>query len=420
MSRLDWEARVTIKTLVSRGASNVAVARLLGVSEGAVRYHLGRMATGAMDGRGTKAFKATAVAEAIEHWRRSQQDGAINLAALHAWLMAEHGYDGSLRSVQRFWAKRYPAPVIRARRRVETPPGAQAQADWAHFPHVIVGGEAKNLIAFKMVLSHSRKDAIVWSESKDMLSWLSCHSQAFRRLGGVPATVRIDNEKTAVAKGAGAWGVINASYRRYAMTLRFHIDACPPRQPQCKGKIERRVRDQRLAIDPRGYVWSSLEELQQWTDAQLTARSDKLICPATGLTVAESWATERTRLTPLPEILPEPFDDVGVRTVGIDSLIAFEGRQYSVPFAHVGERVEVRGCAGTVQILKDCRVLAVHQRHTRARLVIDPAHYDGPSTARVLAPPPLGRMGAKIMELATAPIAHRSIEFYAALAEVAR
>ena len=141
--------------------------------------------------------------------------------------MAEHGYDGSLRSVQRFWAKHYPAPAIRARRRVETPPGVQAQADWAHFPQVVIGGEVKNLVAFKMVLSHSRKDAIVWSESKDMLSWLGCHSEAFRRLGGVPATVRVDNEKTAMARGAGAWGIINKSYRRYATTLRFHVDVRP-------------------------------------------------------------------------------------------------------------------------------------------------------------------------------------------------
>jgi hypothetical protein len=71
-----------------------------------------------------------------------------------------------------------------------------------------------------------------------------------------------------------------------------------------------------------------------------------------------------------------------------------------VPFPHVGERVEVRGCAETVQILKDCRVIATHRRHTAARLIIDPAHYEGPDTTRVLAPPPLGRMGAKIMELA--------------------
>ena len=71
---------------------------------------------------------------------------------------------------------------------------------------MIVGGRARSLVAFKMVLSHSRKDAIVWSEGKDMLAWLGCHTEAFRRLGGVPATVRIDNEKTAVVKGAGAWG----------------------------------------------------------------------------------------------------------------------------------------------------------------------------------------------------------------------
>jgi hypothetical protein len=109
-----------------------------------------------------------------------------------------------------------------------------------------------------------------------------------------------------------------------------------------------------------------------------------------------------------------------LRRVGIDGLVAFEGRQYSVPFAHVGERVEVRGCARTVPILKNGRIIATHPRHTPARLVIDPAHYEGPSTARVLAPAPLGRMGATIMQLAAAPVAHRSIAFYAALAEVAR
>ena len=83
---------------------------------------------------------------------------------------------------------------------------AQAQVDWAHFNATMVGGEARDLVAFKMVLSHSRREAIVWSESKAMLAWLGCHTAAFRRLGGVPATVRIDNEKTGIAKGAGRLG----------------------------------------------------------------------------------------------------------------------------------------------------------------------------------------------------------------------
>ena len=411
---------MSIKSLTNHGVSKSEIARLLGVTEGAVRYHAARMACSAVDGRSLQTRKAHAFAEAIAHWRASCADGRVNLAALHDWLIAEHGYTGSLRSVQRYCAKIFPAPAIRARRRVETPPGAQAQADWAHFPRVVVGGAVIELLAFKMVLSHSRKEAIVWALGKDMLSWLDCHSGCFRRLGGVPATVRIDNEKTAIATGAGAWGMINPTYRRYARMLQFHIDACPPRQPQCKGKIERRVRDQRCALDPSKRTWRDLGELQQWTDEALSERAQKLICPATGKSVAETWGQEQPLLTKLPDTLPEPFDIAVMRKVGIDALIAFEGRQYSVPFAYAGARVEARGCARTVQIYKDCALIASHPRATSARLVIDQAHYDGPSAARVVAPPPLGRMGAKMLELAAAPVARRSLDFYAALAEVAR
>ena len=32
---------------------------------------------------------------------------------VHEWLRREHGYDGSLRSVQRYWRRRYPAPAVR-------------------------------------------------------------------------------------------------------------------------------------------------------------------------------------------------------------------------------------------------------------------------------------------------------------------
>ena len=82
----------------------------------------------------------------------------------------------------------------------------------------------------------------------------------------------MDNEKTAVVRGAGAWGTINTSYRRYAAVMRFHVDACPPRQPQTKGKVERRVRDQRMSADPSAMCWRDLGELQAWSDER-AARS---------------------------------------------------------------------------------------------------------------------------------------------------
>ena len=420
MARLDEEARMTIKTLARKGVPNRETARLLGITEGAVRYQLARMAAGVADGRASRAGYGDAYADAIAHWRASMEEEPMNLTSLHEWLVREHGYPGSLRSVQRYWKKTYPAPKLRARRRVETPPGAQSQVDWAHFPAVIVGGDRIDLYAFRMVLSHSRYPAVVWSTSKDQLSWHRCHTEAFRRVGGVTATVRVDNEKTAVARGAGAWGVINASYRRYAQMLRFHVDACPPREPQTKGKIERSVRTQRFGADPSASAWRDLAELQAFSDERIEADARRLQCPATGTPVYESWLEERELLTPLPEPLWEAFDLVATRTVTLDGLVAFEGRHYSVPFPFVCSNVEVRGCAATIQVVHESQIIAVHPRHTNERLVIDPGHYDGMSTDRVQAPPPLGRMGRRMLELAAEPVARRSLDYYHALAEVAR
>lgn len=421
MPKLDLEARMTIKTLSKKGVSNSEIARTLGVSEGAVRYQIRRMESCAIDGRSNQRQLAEDYADAIEYWRGTfVADEAINLASLHEWLVREHDYPGGLRSVQRYWYKTYPAPKLRARRRVETPPGAQCQVDWAHYPGLILGGERTDLLAFRMILSHSRYPATVWSRRKDQLSWHRCHNEAFRRVGGVTGTVRVDNEKTAVSRGAGAWGTINSAYRRYAQMLRFHIDACAPRQPQAKGKIERSIRTERFAADPRSIAWRDIDELQAWSDERAEQSAHRRRCVVTGTSVYEAWQIERQLLTPLPETLPEPFDLVATRTVGIDSLVAFEGRQYSVPFAYVGSRVELRGCAGTVQVMAENRIIAVHERATEERLVLDPAHYEGPSTDRVIAPPPLGRLGRRMMELAEEPVVNRSIDFYHKLAEVAR
>jgi hypothetical protein len=100
--------------------------------------------------------------------------------------------------------------------------------------------------------------------------------------------------------------------------------------------------------------------------------------------------------------------------------VAFEGRQYSVPFIWLGKTVELRGTAARVQILADARIIAEHPRHTAARLVIDPTHYEGPGTRFVQAPTPLGRLGQRLQELAFVPVERRPLDLYAALAEVAR
>jgi hypothetical protein len=148
----------------------------------------------------------------------------------------------------------------------------------------------------------------------------------------------------------------------------------------------------------------------------------KRICPATGLTVAESWEAERPFLRPLPEPLPEPFDLVRTAPVHKDCTAHFEGRSYVVPFTYSGREVEIRGCSGRVQILdpQTAAVLIWYPRHTRERIVIDQACYEGPGTAQVLPPKPLGRMARKLQEIASLPVERRPVDLYAALAEVAR
>ena len=151
----------------------------------------------------------------------------------------------------------------------------------------------------------------------------------------------------------------------------------------------------------------------------MEAWAKRTLCPATGKTVQESFDAERERLAPLP-LLPEPFDVVVTRPVGRDCTVHFEGRTYAVPFALAGARVEVRGCAGTVQVLADGRVVQEYPRGTKERILLDPRCFEGEATGGVLPPVPLGRMGRRLQEIYEMPAATRPMDLYAALAEVAR
>jgi transposase len=417
--KLDQEARVTISCLVRRGQSQRQIARILGITEGTVRYHVKRMAAGATDGRSGQRFLADGWAEPIARFLEGADDGPVNLAALYDWLVAEHHYLGSLRSLQRYFRRRFPRPARRARRRVETPPGAQAQVDWAEWPGVHISGRAVLAYEFHFRLSHSRYGVRVWSPRKDQLSWLHVHNEAFRRVDGIPAVIRVDNEKTAVSRGAGPWGEINPSYRRYARAVRFHVDPCLPRHPEGKGKVERGIQTDRAWREVAEREWKSWEELQSWTDAQSRTDAERRICPATGTTILSAWQAEKRHLSPVP-LLPEPFDVAVTRPVGSDCTVAFEGRRYSVPFEWLGRRIEVRGCNRTVQMVADGRIVAEHPRQGRERIVIDPRHYEGEATADVLPPIPLGRMGRRLQQIAGMAPDVRPLDLYAALAEVAR
>jgi hypothetical protein len=426
--KLTAEEIVTLQVLKQKGQSQTQIAQTLGVTEGAVRYHLRRQ--GRQDGRKDKPRKAAALAPVIDAWFAQGEAAAaqgqgemgrpVNVQGLYEWLRLEHDYQGSYKSVLRFVRSRYAPPRLRPYRRVETPAGAQAQVDWGEFAGIDLGDGPETLYGFVLVLSHSRREALIFCRRMDQLAWQHAHTEAFRRLGGIPAVLRIDNLKTGMGWGAGPWGEVNAAYRSYARSLGFHIDACLPRCPEDKGKVESKVGNLKRRLRLTGRCFGGLAELQAWTDVELTRWAEGRICPVTGETVAASWQAEQRLLRPLPALLPLAFDVAVTRPVQRDCTVSFEGRTYSVPFVLCKLLVEVRGCAEVVQIWHEGQVVAEHPRHSRQRLVLNPSHYDGPGNDRVAPPVPLGKLGRKLQEIVLQPVEQRPVDLYAALAEVAR
>ena len=82
--------------------------------------------------------------------------------------------------------------------RFETPPGRQAQVDFAHFQMVFTDepGVERIIWLFSMVLGHSR---MLWGSfvlHQDLQTLLRCHAAAFEALGGVPEQILYDRMRT--------------------------------------------------------------------------------------------------------------------------------------------------------------------------------------------------------------------------------
>lgn len=429
--KLSKEEIVTLKVLRLKGETNQAIADRLGISEGAVRYHLKREAEEAWDGRRKLSLiEQLQLVEVVDHW---WQDQVASLSTgrppsvhqLWSYLVDEYGYRGSYKSVLKFARSRFPEPAKRPFRRIETPPAAQVQSDWLETNVRLRDRDGSVSLVkrygFVMTLSHSRKTAIIWSESMDQLAWHHVHNEAFKRLGGVAAVNRIDNLKTGVASGSGVWGQVNSAYASYARTMGFHVDPHEARQPQQKGKVERRVGAFKQLDWNR--TFDSLADLQVYTDETLRRDSVVRTCPVTGQSVHTTWLGERELLRPLPMTLPVPFDAIKQASVYKDCTVRFEGRTYSVPYRYADKTVELRGCSGFVQIVDPSsgEVLKEYPRKTEELLLIDPDCYEPTEaadepTSDVPRPLPLGRMAKRLEEIAAQGVATRSIDFYAAIA----
>jgi transposase len=157
--------------------------------------------------------------------------------------LGERGYQGGYTAVTDVLRDIRPAALPTFEVRFETPPGDQAQVDFAQFQVVFTDEPTETRIVWLFsLLGYSR---LIWARfvlHQDMQTVLRCHMAAFAAMGGVPHEILHDRMKTAVIGEAAGSIVYNCALIDFARHHAFQPKACRPYRAKTKGKVERPYR----------------------------------------------------------------------------------------------------------------------------------------------------------------------------------
>jgi transposase len=157
-------------------------------------------------------------------------------------MLVGRGYDGSVVQVRRAVKRLRPASGTEAYFVLNTMPGEQAQVDWAHFGHVVVGKARRRLYAFVMVMSWSRAIHALFTLDQTTDSFLLGHVKAFEFFRGSPRVILYDNLKSAVLQRHG--DVFQFNPRLLELCAHYHFEPRPVAVARGneKGRVERAIR----------------------------------------------------------------------------------------------------------------------------------------------------------------------------------
>jgi hypothetical protein len=179
--------------------------------------------------------------------------------------------------------------------------------------------------------------------------WCELHEEAFRRLGGVPRLVVIDNLKEGVLKPDIYDPDLNPLYRD--MLAHYGVVALPARvrHPDRKGKVERAV-GHAQSTPLKGRRFESMEEAQAYLDGWSERWADTRIHGTTKRQVAVMFAEEKPSLATLPA---EAFTYYkhGKRVVHLDGCVEIAGSYYGAPPGWIGRQVYVQWDARRIRLI---------------------------------------------------------------------
>lgn len=350
------EHLVDILALHQQGHSIRAIARLTGLSRNTIR----RVLRGEHDLKRRPPAQGSRLQPFEDYLRQRYEQTPLSAVRLLAEIQAM-GYQGSIATLRRFLT-----PLKRARQhqqkltvRFETPPGHQAQADWAYCGRFDLPEGRRTIYAFVFVLSYSRMTFVRFTTSMKLPVLIACHQEAFAYFNGWPQTILYDNMKQ-VRQSRHQF---NEAFLDFARHYGFTPQTHQPFRPRTKGKVERTV-DYVKKNFLQGRSFATLEELNAFALHWLETVANCRVHGTTGERPVDLFAQEQ--LTPDASVPRYRYLDPVPRTVSSEAMVHFQGSRYSVPPEYAGQTVEVAAVGGQIIIRTSEMVIAEHRQALKA------------------------------------------------------
>ena len=294
---------------------------------------------------------STSVCEAYRELIEQGLARGRNGKAIWQDLVSDHGFAGDYQAVKRFVRK------LRGPRRPEatgiilTAPEEEAQVDYGSGPMVRdpQTGKYRRTRLFVLTLGYSRKSVRLLSWRSSARIWAELHEQAFRRLGGSPRVVVLDNLREGVAVPDLYDPTVNPLFRDVLAHYGVVALPCRIQDPDRKGKVESGIgHTKRTPL--KGVRFESLQEAQTYLDRWEERWADTRIHGTTKRQVATMFAEEKPHLRALP-LEPFRYYQYGERVVHLDGCVEVEAAYYSLPPGWIGRPVKVQWDQLHVRIL---------------------------------------------------------------------